>query len=157
LIQTIGRAARNVNAKVFLYADTVTPAMQRAIEETGRRRELQLQYNAEHGITPQTVKKAIRASLESEVKARRVAQEAIHANENEFDQTELIRLLEEEMIEAAKNLEFERAAQLRDKLQEVKGVPTIKSGSGWTPEQDTNRHKIWQPKNQGRKKRGVAR
>src|SRR5205807_2761460 len=158
LIQTIGRAARNVNSKVILYADTITPAMQRAIEETSRRRELQLQYNAEHGITPQTVKKAIRASLESEVKARRVAQEAIHANENEFDQTELIRLLEEEMIEAAKNLEFERAAQLRDKLQEVKGVPTIKSGSGWTPAAaDANAQRIWQPKNQGRGKRKVAK
>jgi excinuclease UvrABC nuclease subunit len=91
------------------------------------------------------------------VKARRVAQEAIHANESEFDQTELIRLLEEEMLEAAKNLEFERAAQLRDKLTEMKGAPTIKSGAGWAPEKDTQQHKIWQPKNAGRPKRGVAR
>src|SRR5437868_12164328 len=157
LIQTIGRSARNVNATVYLYADTVTPAMQRAMEETGRRREPQMRYNAEHGITPQTVKKAIRASLESEVKARRVAQEAIHANENEFDQTELIRLLEEEMIEAAKNLEFERAAQLRDKLTEMKGAPTIKSGAGWAPEQDTRQHKIWQPKTPARGKPRVAK
>src|SRR5206468_3492630 len=70
LIQTIGRAARNVNAKVILYADTVTPAMKRAIEETSRRRALQLQFNQEHGITPQTIKKAIRAGIEAEVKAR---------------------------------------------------------------------------------------
>src|SRR3954452_20208894 len=111
LIQTIGRAARNQNAKVFLYADSVTPAMRKAIDETYRRRDIQQKYNAEHGITPQTIVKAIRASLESEVKARRTVQEAVHAvNETAFDQAEIIRLLEEEMLESAKNLEFERAA-----------------------------------------------
>src|SRR5213076_242929 len=77
LIQTIGRAARNVNAKVILYADTVTPAMKTAIDETARRREMQLQFNADHGITPQTIVKAIRSSIESEVKARKTVQEAI--------------------------------------------------------------------------------
>src|SRR5688572_14421758 len=115
LIQTIGRAARNVNAKVILYADTITPAMQKAMEETDRRRAAQVKYNAEHGIKPETIKKAIRAGIESEVKARRTVQDAIHADEESLDQTEIIKLLEEEMLEAARNLEFERAAQLRDK------------------------------------------
>ena len=90
---------------------------------------LQLQYNAEHGITPQTIKKAIRTSIESEMKARKTVQEAIHADDESLDQTEIIKLLEEEMLEAARNLEFERAAQLRDKLNEMKGAPTIKSGN----------------------------
>src|SRR4029453_19290777 len=129
LIQTIGRAARNINARVILYADTVTPAMQLAIDETSRRREAQIKYNTEHGITPQTVVKAIRDSLESEVKARRTVQEAIHSNEQQMDQSELIKLLEEEMLQAAQNLEFERAAQLRDKINELKGMPMIKTGS----------------------------
>src|SRR5689334_20223350 len=111
LIQTIGRAARNVNARVILYADTITPAMQKAIDETSRRRALQTQFNTEHGITPQTVQKAIRAGIESEVKARRTVQEAIHSNEEQMDQGELVKLLEEEMLQAAQNLEFERAAQ----------------------------------------------
>ncbi len=157
IIQMIGRAARNVNAKVILYADTITPAMKKAMDETARRRERQIAYNAECGITPQTVKKAIRSSIESEVRARRTAQEAIHANESEFDQTELIRLLEQEMLEAAKNLEFERAAQLRDKLNGIKGAPTIRSGSAFTGEEDSERQKIWQPKSPARGKRRVAR
>src|SRR5688572_9685315 len=158
LIQTIGRAARNVNAKVILYADSTTPAMQKAIDETARRREIQLQFNREHGITPQTVKKAIRSGLESEVKARRVAQEAIRANEEQYDQTEIVRLLEEEMLAAAQNLEFERAAQLRDKINEMKGAPAIKSGNAWSPEGDgeSDQQKIWQPRSAARKKR-VAR
>ncbi len=156
LIQTIGRAARNVNAKVILYADTVTPAMQKAIDETSRRREIQRKYNAEHGITPQTVQKAIRASLESEVKARKTAQEAIHANDSQFDQTEIVRLLEEEMLQAAQNLEFERAAQLRDKIAEIKGTPTIVSPNGPVSDSES-RQKIWQPKNPARPKRRMAK
>jgi excinuclease ABC subunit B len=157
LIQTIGRAARNVNAKVILYADTITPAMRTAIDETTRRRARQLQYNREHGITPQTIVKAIRNGIESEVKARRTAQEAIRVNESEFDQTEIIRLLEQEMIEAARNLEFERAAQLRDKINEMKGAPVLKSANEWSPDGDgeSERQKIWQPKSAARKKRAA--
>jgi excinuclease ABC subunit B len=92
--------------------------MRKAIDETARRRELQLKFNQEHGIKPETIKKAIRSGIESEIKARRTVQEAIHANDESLDQTEIIKLLEEEMLEAAKNLEFERAAQLRDKINE---------------------------------------
>jgi excinuclease ABC subunit B len=163
LIQTIGRAARNVNAKVILYADTVTPAMQKAIDETERRRVLQLQYNKDHGVTPATVKKAIRTSIESELKARKTVQDAIHADDASLDQTEIVKLLEEEMLEAARNLEFERAAQLRDKLNEMKGAPTIKSGSAFGPplagdgDGDGEQRKIWQPKTPKRGGRKAAR
>jgi excinuclease ABC subunit B len=160
LIQTIGRAARNVNSKVILYADHTTPAMKSAMDETLRRREIQLKFNQENGITPATVKKAIRSGIESEVKARRTVQEAIRATEPDVDQTELIKLLEEEMLESAKNLEFERAAQLRDKINEMKGAPVIKSGNAFgtragngEPEQP----KIWQPKTPSRGKRRVAK
>jgi len=151
LIQTIGRAARNINATVYLYADQITPAMQKAMDVTARRREVQMRFNAEHGITPQTVQKAIREGIESEIKARRTAAEAIHANEEQLDQGEIIKLLEEEMLQAAKNLEFERAAQLRDKLKEMKGAPTIKSGAGWAPDEPEGEpRRIWQPKGKGR-------
>src|SRR4051812_24300415 len=157
LIQTIGRAARNVNAKVILYADNITPAMRTAIDETARRRERQIKFNAEHGIEPATIKKAIRASLESEVKARRTVQEAIKATDENMDQTEIIKLLEEEMVEAAKNLEFERAAQLRDKINEMKGAPAIHSGNafGGAPEEEREGSKIWQPRSKGRPNRAA--
>jgi excinuclease ABC subunit B len=148
LIQTIGRAARNVNSKVILYADSITPAMQKAIDETARRRIIQTKYNVEHGITPATVVKSIRASLETEMKARRTVAAAVKENESQLDQTEIVRLLEEEMMESAKNLEFERAAQLRDKINEIKGAPTIHSGSGMSlgADGEPQDRKIWQPK-----------
>jgi excinuclease ABC subunit B len=159
LIQTIGRAAKNVNAKVILYADKITPAMQKAMDETTRRRALQVQYNTEHGITPRTIEKAIRTGIEAEMKARRVAADAIHQNEQQLDQTEIIRLLEEEMLEAARGLEFERAAQLRDKLNEMKGVPTIRSGRTGEPEviQSDQRTKIWQPHSKTSRKPRAAK
>jgi excinuclease ABC subunit B len=125
LIQTIGRTARNVNAEVILYADKMTPSMQRAMDETNRRRELQTRYNAEHGITPETVRKAIRNTLEQEISARRVAREAVRASEESFDRDEMVRMLEEEMLEAAEKLDFERAAMLRDRLRELEGAPAL--------------------------------
>jgi excinuclease ABC subunit B len=120
LIQTIGRCARNVEGKVFLYADRITPAMQRAMDETSRRRELQLAYNEEHNITPQTIRKAIRDGLAQQLQARKTAREAIRAGEEEYDRTELIAKLEEEMFEAAEALEFEQAARLRDRIERLK-------------------------------------
>jgi len=120
LIQTIGRCARNVNAQVFLYGDTVTAAMKQAIDETDRRRELQLQYNQENGITPETIRKEIRTALADQLRARQVAREAIRVNEDQYDRMELIGRLEEEMYQAAEELEFEKAARLRDRVDELK-------------------------------------
>jgi excinuclease ABC subunit B len=121
LIQTIGRSARNVNAHVVLYADTVTPSMQRAIDETNRRRELQLEYNKKHGITPETIRKAIRRGIEEEIQARQLVQKtAGGAGEERFVTEELLKAMEEEMLAAAKLLDFERAAKLRDKLLQLK-------------------------------------
>jgi len=120
LIQTIGRCARNINALVLLYGDKVSDAMQKAIDETNRRRAVQLKYNEENNITPETVTKAIRNALAEQVEARRVAREAISASESEYDVTELVAQLEEEMFAAAEELEFERAAQLRDRIEQLK-------------------------------------
>lgn len=120
LIQTIGRSARNVNAEVILYADTVTESMQRAIDETNRRREIQLKYNQEHGITPETIRKAIRRGIEEEIAARKIEQDAIGAGDDvQYVTQEFISALEKEMLEAAENLEFERAASLRDRIMEL--------------------------------------
>ena len=118
LLQTIGRCARHASAQVILYADTVTESMRRAMEETGRRREKQTAYNREHGITPETIHKAIRAGIEAEVQGRRAARLAVHLSEQDFARTELVRELESEMHRAAERLEFERAAELRDRIQE---------------------------------------
>jgi excinuclease ABC subunit B len=129
LIQTIGRAARNVNGKVIMYADHVTDSMQRAIEETTRRRALQIAYNKEHGITPETVRKAVhdtlRAEHEEEEKPETPVVAAARKKAESLDSKQLadyIKKLENEMQEAAKKLEFERAAQLRDEIAELREV-----------------------------------
>jgi excinuclease UvrABC helicase subunit UvrB len=103
------------------------------------------------------VQKAIREGIESEIKARRTAAAVIRADEEQLDQGEIVKLLEEEMLQAAKNLEFERAAQLRDKLKEMKGAPTIKSGAGWAPDEPVEQTRIWQPRNKGRPGRRAAK
>ncbi|MEX1041033.1 MAG: excinuclease ABC subunit UvrB [Pirellulaceae bacterium] len=120
LIQTIGRAARNVNAKVILYADKMTGSMRRAIDETERRRAIQKQYNDEHGITPESIKKIIRRGIESEAAAHRAANEAVGMrDEAEYITAEFIQELQKEMMDAAENLEFERAAALRDRISKM--------------------------------------
>jgi len=123
LIQTIGRAARNSEGRVIMYADKITDSMAAAIRETERRRSIQLAYNEEHGITPQTIKKAVRDVIE----ATRVAEEkADYLPQVEFkkmskkDRLQVIERMEDEMKEAARSLQFERAAELRDLILELK-------------------------------------
>ena len=123
LIQTIGRAARNVNAEVILYADKVTDSMQRAMEETSRRRELQTKYNTEHGITPETVRSAISMGIEDEVAAHKLAQEAAGLKADDYVTEEYIEALHKEMLEEAAKQNFERAAELRDLISRLKGQP----------------------------------
>jgi excinuclease ABC subunit B len=124
LIQTIGRAARHVNAEVILYADKVTDSMQQAMEETGRRRELQLAYNAEHGITPETVRSTITTGIEEEIAAHKMVAQLAGQAEDNYVTEEYLEELHAEMLQAAANLEFERAAQLRDRIGQLKGQPT---------------------------------
>jgi len=123
LIQTIGRAARHVNGRVIMYADRVTDSMKRAIDETNRRRAKQLQYNAENGIVPVSIHKAIH-DLTEEMSARAVAEtRGEHKVKSGIPRGELQKIiheLEKQMKEAAKNLEFERAAALRDEMYELK-------------------------------------
>jgi excinuclease ABC subunit B len=121
LIQTIGRAARNVNAEVILYADKVTDSMQFAMDETGRRREMQMKYNAEHNITPETVKTEISRGIEEEVKARQIVQEAAGLKAEDYVTEEYIEALHREMLEAAARQEYERAAELRDLIDQLRG------------------------------------
>ncbi len=127
LIQTMGRAARNSNALVIMYADTVTQQMQAAIDETQRRRRKQVEYNEIHGITAQTVRKAIRRGIEQELSASKVARAAAGragaGKDDGRDRDELIAVLTKEMVEAADRLEFEKAASLRDQIAALKGMP----------------------------------
>jgi excinuclease ABC subunit B len=118
LMQTIGRAARNVNAKVILYADRVTESMQRAIDETVRRRRLQEAYNKKHDITPATIRKGILAGIEAEASAHVQANTAVgRDDESGYLTEEYVKELESEMMVAADALEFERAAAIRDRIE----------------------------------------
>lgn len=123
LVQTIGRAARNSESRVIMYADTITKSMDKAIKETERRRKIQMEYNEKNGITPQTIIKDVREVIE----ATKVAEEKVEYNtENiiavsEKDKKKLIKKYTEEMMEAAKNLQFEKAAELRDIINDLKG------------------------------------
>jgi excinuclease ABC subunit B len=131
LIQIIGRAARNVNGLVIMYADNVSDAMAKAISETERRRALQARYNEEHGITPQTIKKEIQDILVRRTREKQDAEklsiDIMKQNTNLLNpdqKKKLIRALEKEMLERAKNLEFEQAAVIRDEIMKLKGEKT---------------------------------
>jgi len=122
LIQTIGRAARNSEGRVLMYADMITDSMRRAIDETERRRNIQMKYNEEHGITPQTIKKAVRdlISISKKVAAEELRLEKDPESMSEKELTKLVKELEKKMKKAAAELNFEAAAELRDKLIELK-------------------------------------
>ena len=122
LIQTIGRAARNSESKVIMYADRITGSMDRAINETKRRRNLQMKYNEEHGIVPKTITKDIRAVIEA-TKTFEEEEKQITSKETKkltkSEKNKLIKKYKEEMLDAAKNLQFERAAELRDIISDL--------------------------------------
>ncbi len=128
LIQTIGRAARNVNGRVIIYADQMTDSMQAAITETQRRRDIQLAYNQEHGIIPQTVKKEVRDLISAILPDTAEAENAAAGDKNAYSKLnrkqreKVIRNLEKEMREAARRLEFEKAAEARDLIMELKAM-----------------------------------
>ncbi len=121
LIQTIGRAARNVDGKVIMYADTITGSMRAAIEETERRRRIQHEFNLRHGITPRSVQKAVRDVIEATKSVARGGEPASWDDIPAREIPEVIERLRKEMKEAAKLLEFERAALLRDMIIELEG------------------------------------
>ena len=125
LIQTSGRAARNSCGEVIMYADKVTESMQRAIDETNRRREIQMEHNKKYGIIPQTIKKPIENNLLSLVESYRnfediVAEEMVELGIDKKDLPKLISKLEKDMHKAAKLLDFERAAEIRDQLKKLR-------------------------------------
>ena len=127
LIQTAGRAARHINGEVVLFADTITQSMEALISISEYRREKQMDYNEKHRITPQTVRRAVQESLHTIFRGREVESSVIREAGGDFNLTELLRELEQEMQEASANLEFERAALLRDQIMEVKsGTGLIK-------------------------------
>ncbi len=119
LIQTAGRAARNAAGKVILYADEITVSMRKMINETRRRRRRQMFYNRRHGIKPQTIKKEIKEGVEIYYKSKKVNAQILGYSYEEYDLRSLIETLKKEMLVEAKNLHFEKAAQLRDKIKEL--------------------------------------
>jgi excinuclease ABC subunit B len=132
LIQTMGRAARNVEGRVIMYADTITDSMRRAIDEVERRRAKQVAYNEEHGITPQTIRKKIHDTIrfhqQASEEAERTVPEEIAGELAAADLDALIAALEDEMRSAAADLEFERAAELRDEITELRARAGVGGG-----------------------------
>ncbi|MDY3024509.1 MAG: UvrB/UvrC motif-containing protein, partial [Streptococcus hyovaginalis] len=122
--QTIGRAARNSEGHVIMYADKITESMQRAMDETARRREIQIRYNEEHGIVPQTIKKDIRDLIAiSKAADSDVAEETVdYTAMTKSERQEAIKKLQKQMQEAAELLDFELAAQIRDMVLELKAM-----------------------------------
>lgn len=154
LIQTMGRAARNAGGEVVMYADVVTPQMQAAIDEVNRRRAKQLAYNKEHGITPETIRKAIRMGIQTEIAAIRVVREAAGpAVAKQYDKAQMLKELEGSMVEAADALEFERAAELRDELKRVMALPDVDGMVVEEAEPEPKRQKAGLPGTRGRGKR----
>ena len=148
LIQTAGRAARHVNGEVVLFADQVTQSMQALIDISEYRRTKQIEYNGKHGITPQTVRRAVQESLHTILRGREIEASVIREVGGDFNLTELLRELEEEMQQASANLEFERAALLRDQIMEVK------SGTGLT-KIEPKRRPVKYTRNSGRRRSRV--
>ncbi|MHC4502037.1 MAG: excinuclease ABC subunit UvrB [Planctomycetota bacterium] len=130
LIQTIGRTARNVDGRVILYAEKETEAMRRTIEETARRRTKQLDYNARHGITPRTIRSAIKSGIEEIIRAEREAEVALGAPRSRLELAEQVRVLEAEMYRLADELNFEEAARVRDHILELQGRGPAAGGAG---------------------------
>ncbi len=139
LVQTIGRAARHEDARVILYADKVTGSMQRAMDETSRRRKLQKEFNRENGITPRSIKKEILPGIEEEIRTHKIVRNVVGDDETTFEKRENVLFLEKEMLDAAEKLDFERAAELRDSIESLKkgiaaggkmSTPGQKQGSG---------------------------
>ena len=148
LIQTAGRAARHINGEVVLFADQITQSMEALISISEYRRTKQMEYNKKHGITPQTVRRAVQESLHTILRGREIAAAVIQEAGGNFDLTELLRELEEEMQQASANLEFERAALLRDQIMEVK------SGTGLT-KIEPKRRPVKYTRNSGRRRSRV--
>src|SRR6476469_1267655 len=148
LIQTAGRAARHVNGEVVLFADTVTQSMEALLSISEYRRAKQMDYNEKHGITPQTVRRAVQESLHTILRGREIESSVIREVGGDFNLSELLRELEQEMQEASANLEFERAALLRDQIMEVK------SGTGLA-KIEPKRRPIKYTRNAGRRRSRV--
>jgi excinuclease ABC subunit B len=146
LIQTAGRAARHVNGEVYLFADQMTRSMEALIAISDYRRTRQVAYNEKHGITPQSVRRAVQESLHTILRARQVEESVVREAGGDFSLSETLRELEAEMLEASGNLEYERAALLRDQIME------LKSGTGLLKIEPKRRPVKYGPK-RGRKAR----
>ena len=120
MIQTVGRAARNAEGRVIMYADEISPAMRAAIDETKRRREIQQKYNKEHGITPKTIKKSVRDVIEATKPAEEDMSDKKPVEMTKKELMDYVKKLEKEMKKAAADLQFERAAMLRDMVFEYR-------------------------------------